>query len=258
MFSVGAQDNIDHNTSATTAMPSFHGTGVIVFQFPTEDNPGVSRQPNKGLDSQLDTLSLPGSYSIVPPIELKTTSIKVPPRNQQPIESSLVENMERENLWIKCASASNQQSTTRAAYHSNSHPNNKLKPPAITALLPLFYEKAATAAMIKHGMNVLKQTIHMLNPNQVLVITLDQPLFAIAKIIQWKWPETHGEDKYVVNQLRKIVLEWVSHVAFSSCQTIDMTLECAPRYSSFFVMTLLGDFLRIHIKVIIIFELTSS
>ena len=24
------------------------------------------------------------------------------------------------------------------------------------------------------------------------------PLFALAKMIQWKWPETHGEDKYVV------------------------------------------------------------
>ena len=198
LFSVGALDNIDHNTSATTAMSSFHGTGISVFQFLTEDNPRVSRQPDEGLDLQLDTLSLPGSYSIVPPTELKTTSIKVPPRNQKPIESSLVENMERENLWIKCASANNQQSTTWAAYHSNSHPNDKLEPPAITALLPLFYEKAATAAMIKHGMNVLKQTIHMLNPNQVPVITLDQPLFAIAKMIQWKWPETPGEDKYVV------------------------------------------------------------
>ena len=38
----------------------------------------------------------------------------------------------------------------------------------------------------------------MLNPNQVPVITLDQPLFAIVKMIQWKWPETHGEDKHVV------------------------------------------------------------
>ena len=125
---------MDHNTSATTAMSSFHGTGISIFQFPTEDNPGVSRQPNEGLDSQLDTLSLPGSYSIVPPTEHKTTSIKVPPRNQQPIESSLVENMERENLWIKCASANIQQSTTWAAYHSNSRPNDKLEPPAMTAL----------------------------------------------------------------------------------------------------------------------------
>ena len=47
-------------------------------------------------------------------------------------------------------------------------------------------------------MNVLKQAITFLHPGQVPVIALDQPLVALAKMVQWKWPETHGEDKYVV------------------------------------------------------------
>ena len=29
-------------------------------------------------------------------------------------------------------------------------------------------------------------------------MAVDQPLFALAKMVQWKWPDTHGEDKYVV------------------------------------------------------------
>ena len=29
-------------------------------------------------------------------------------------------------------------------------------------------------------------------------MAVDQPLFAFAKMVQWKWPDTHGEDKYVV------------------------------------------------------------
>ena len=27
---------------------------------------------------------------------------------------------------------------------------------------------------------------------------MDAPLYALAKYIQWKWPQTHGEDQYVI------------------------------------------------------------
>ena len=37
-----------------------------------------------------------------------------------------------------------------------------------------------------------------LNPGQIPVTTFDQPLFALAKFVQWKWPDTHGENKQVV------------------------------------------------------------
>ena len=52
--------------------------------------------------------------------------------------------------------------------------------------------------MIKHGMEVLQQATHFLNPGQIPVTTFDQPLFALAKFIQWKWPATHGENMHVV------------------------------------------------------------
>lgn len=71
-------------------------------------------------------------------------------------------------------------------------------PPALSALLPLFYVKAATPVVIKHGMDVLKRKMKFLNPSQIPVIALDQPLFALAKMVQWRWPETHVEEKYVV------------------------------------------------------------
>jgi len=28
-------------------------------------------------------------------------------------------------------------------------------------------------------------------------MTFDAPLFALAKLIQWKWPDTYGENKFV-------------------------------------------------------------
>jgi len=52
--------------------------------------------------------------------------------------------------------------------------------------------------MIKHGMNVVRQSTEFLNPMQIPVIAMDAPLFALAKYIQWKWPDTHGECKFVV------------------------------------------------------------
>lgn len=65
-------------------------------------------------------------------------------------------------------------------------------------LCPLFYEKAATPALVKHGMNVQKLATDFLNPGQIPVTTFDQPLFAIAKYVQWNWPHTHGEKVHVV------------------------------------------------------------
>ena len=52
--------------------------------------------------------------------------------------------------------------------------------------------------MIKHGMDVLREATSFLNPGQVPIITLDQPLFGLAKAIQWKWPDEYGKDKFLV------------------------------------------------------------
>ena len=42
LFIVGVLGNIDNNTSSTTAMNAFYGSGTSLFQFPTKDNPGES------------------------------------------------------------------------------------------------------------------------------------------------------------------------------------------------------------------------
>ena len=47
-------------------------------------------------------------------------------------------------------------------------------------------------------MDVVKNAEEHVNPGQTTVVTLDQPLFALAKQIQWKWPEKYGEGKMVV------------------------------------------------------------
>jgi len=51
----------------------------------------------------------------------------------------------------------------------------------LTQLLFLFNDKAATPAMIKHGINVLKSDTES---GQIPVMTFDAPLFALAKFVQ--------------------------------------------------------------------------
>ena len=47
-------------------------------------------------------------------------------------------------------------------------------------------------------MDKVKETVAYLNPGQIPVIAADQPLYALAKQIQWHWPEQYGEDKFAI------------------------------------------------------------
>ena len=38
----------------------------------------------------------------------------------------------------------------------------------------------------------------ILHLGQVTIITVDQPLYTLAKQIQWSWPASHGEDHFVM------------------------------------------------------------
>ena len=52
--------------------------------------------------------------------------------------------------------------------------------------------------MVKHGMDIIMKATQHVNPGRVLVLTVDKPLYAIAKEIQWSWPDQYGEGKYVI------------------------------------------------------------
>ena len=57
---------------------------------------------------------------------------------------------------------------------------------------------ANTPAMIHHAMLLIQQQTKYLNPGQTLVMTADQPLFALAKEIQWLKPDVLGKNKLLV------------------------------------------------------------
>ena len=82
-----------------------------------------------------------------------------------------------------------------AAYRVSKTPLSIYKP-AIVTLLPMFTENAHSLAMIAHSMKVIKASVQHLNPLQTPAIALDQPLYALAKQIQWTLPE-FDEDKFL-------------------------------------------------------------
>ena len=49
-----------------------------------------------------------------------------------------------------------------------------------------------------HLLDVIKKVTELVHPGQAPVVAMDQPLFTIAKNIQWKWPSVYGESKFVI------------------------------------------------------------
>ena len=45
-------------------------------------------------------------------------------------------------------------------------------------------------------MDVIKCTIKILNPGQIALDVCDQPIYALTKEIQWRFPDEFGCDKY--------------------------------------------------------------
>ena len=96
----------------------------------------------------------------------------------------------------KAASKKTETMVSWSAYHGErqQHVNTRCQ----SSLLPLFAECAHSLAMIKHAITVVRKAVEHLNPGQTAVIAFDQPLFALAKEIQWRHPDTMGEDKLVI------------------------------------------------------------
>ena len=84
-----------------------------------------------------------------------------------------------------------------STYHASKNRGLDFRP-SISALLPLLPEQAHSVATMKHAMQTVKETTPHLRPDQVPVVTVDQPLFAVAKQIQWQWSETFRKNKYIV------------------------------------------------------------
>ena len=187
--------------SSTTADSSFHGTGISIIQFPTASNTGTAIEPVSTTATK--GIILPQSYTVVPAVALNQSRAAVMERICENITGNLVDGMLQEIKWLNNSldllqsDWESNKPMTWASFHA-SFQLPVMTPSAITALLPLFNEKADTPAMIKHAMDILRKATNFLNPGQIPVMACDCPIFAKTKFIQWTWPTTHGEDSFVI------------------------------------------------------------
>jgi len=78
------------------------------------------------------------------------------------------------------------------------HDTRQINPCTVSVLLPLFRHAANSTAMMRHCLTVVDAVVKKLSPSQIRVVTADQSLYALMKQIQWQWPNSFGEDKFVV------------------------------------------------------------
>jgi len=203
LFTITAMDNIDHNPTATTATTSFHGTSISVFQHPTSDNKGEKRQPLQPGQSKIKTVpELLSSFTNVRPTYFTTKPF--PPQAQylaMPGIDLLRTQLIPEYEWLEKVSITEQFDGDINVTWSAHHASKKRSPTfevSIASLMPLLRDEAHSVATIRHVMDRIKETVAFLNPQQVPVMAADQPIYAVAKQIQWHWPDQYGEDKFVM------------------------------------------------------------
>lgn len=204
VFTTAAVDNIDHNPSSSTAKGSFHGTAISLFQHPDYEGDGEKMEQIDLQDGKTAQQHILDYYTKVPPLTSPPKDIKVPAATTQLVSEIHEEGyaIQQESDWLQYVHTHYKDEPTKnlnlswAAFHANKQ--QALKPKCPGRLLPLFEDPSNSPSMIRHAMDVIKHAITYLNPGQIPVLTCDQPLYKFAKSIQWTWPESYGEDKFVV------------------------------------------------------------
>ena len=161
LLTIGALDNLDHNPSSTTAKDAFLGTGNSLFQFSTGSNVGQLQNIELSSYGETKNLHLPVEYTTVPAVVLKKESVSVP-KSCNSITAGNVyidKAKSKEIAWLqqairllkKCQLEST-DTETWAAYHASLADAGTIKP-ALSQLMPIFYEKAETACSIGQTWN---------------------------------------------------------------------------------------------------------
>ena len=123
------------------------------------------------------------------------SQVKMPESAEPPnleMSKELQDIISEDTLWLQ-----EQGSASWAIFHS--HRNQPTKTHAdISSMLPIRRDNSKSATTIRHTMSIIAQVIQCINPGQKPVIVFDQPLYAIAKKLQWYYPHQYGTGKFVI------------------------------------------------------------
>ena len=76
----------------------------------------------------------------------------------------------------------------------------------ISTLLPILEDSINSTAMVRHCIEIVRNTISHLNPGQITVLTADQLVHALGKQVQWTY---HEDYKDVTWQMGPLHIEMV-------------------------------------------------
>ncbi len=93
------------------------------------------------------------------------------------------------------------------------------KPPAIIALLPLFRDGAHSAAMVNHGMHIIKQITVSCNPEQIPVLTVD------SAIVYNSQKEFSGNGQSCMEEKQYFILMGGLHIEMAMLKVIGDWLD---------------------------------
>ena len=215
VFTTGAFDNIDHNPSSTTAKSALHGTCISIhqhnFSSNTQQTENIIDILNSDEMGQKHVRSLPSSYKTLDyDVSLPKDERRYVPdlgtnNHPHPPSCSLERLLKDGYTWLENLKSSLSKQTLErdewiswAAYFA-SITEPPTTPPTKSYMLPLFTESSNNPAMVWHGMKIISQATNYINPGQTPVMEVDQPLFTLAKQLQWNFPQSEiGEDSFLV------------------------------------------------------------
>ena len=212
VFTTADVDNINEIVRSTLGQSDLDGTMISFTNHLTPDNEGLKRelcQVHCDTDTDRKNISLPDSYTIVPPIELTNSDIYLTPSDNpyMPGTTHIPGAITKTEAWLKHASTlvNREEDLTKgdmcsfSGFNASLIPPESMRPRAEIGICPLFLEKAQSPSMMKHAMIIAKDGIAFLNPGQTPVLGADQPLYSILKQLQWQFPDSGlGEDSFFV------------------------------------------------------------
>ena len=199
IFTLSAIDNLDHNPSPSTAKDSFHGTGISIFQFQTNQDDSFKFELSETSRNNHRPPSLPSYYTNVKPTKSTPSTSRIYTINSMNFidvdhfdESEdwfnyIHNHLDDEEMLRRC---------NRASFCASQVQNPSIKYSSV--MLPLLQDKVATHGMVRHTMDVIDQVHKKLKLDQPLVITADQPVYVIGKQIQWLYPDEYGDQKVLL------------------------------------------------------------
>ena len=210
IFTVFTDDNIDKNSSSTSATRHFHGTAVSILQFPTLLETGEVRfrkpfpllvDSEKHCASQaMDTyLSVPSESQVnstlaeVARFPIQTTNFD--DLFQKELNCAYKIGVKEEDDWLYAICNTfypedeSTDSVSWTAFHGNKKRDKTENQITINAILPVIDHVSHSKELQYHVMKTSVEYTNYLNPGQVTVGCSDQPLYALKKTIQWSCPE---------------------------------------------------------------------